>query len=152
MLNSKWINYSEQFLGQRFSTPKDITLVQSGYSCEKVSPHPDSNIQLTYMPFLDVNTEHVNQTYRDISPNLSHKTELQPLPNISTFNRINSSEKCSSSPTSSCSSPRDINEISLHISLINNCNMEDEGLISYSVISAHEDIFYSVISEEDNKI
>ena len=145
-LDSKWKNYSEQFLGQRFSTPKDIHLVQSECAREKVNTYLTDLSQHVSVPILGGKTNHIYQDYGEI--NLSH-----PLPNIKTFNEKNVYENIpsSSSPTPSCSSPRDINEISLHISLIDNCATSPEEGYSYNVINGQEDMSYYVISGEEDK-
>jgi len=108
ILDPKWTNYSEQFLGQKFSTPVDIKLVQS-----EICPYEKQQVYFT------------------------NPSQIQ-LP----------------SPPPSCSSPRDINEISLHISLIDNnaTSLVLEGDdIYYDEFNAQED-FYSVITEHEENI
>ena len=56
---------------------------------------------------------------------------LQPLPDITAFNLGNPYEEYSSS----CSSPRDVNEISMHISLI---NTQDAAIMEWNSMKKEE--------------
>ena len=80
ILDTKWTNYSPQFLENKFSLPKDKALLESRDIFE------------------------IDESYQNIV--------LPPLPDITTFNQANHYT------SSSCSSPRDVNEVSLHISLL----------------------------------
>ena len=129
ILDPKWTNYSEQFLGHKFSIPSDINLVQlecSSPSLSTVYPHA------TDTPYQD---------YRYLT---QIQSELHPLPNINTFTQHNPYEKCLSftSPTPPCSSPRDVNEISISISLWD--NKDSTG--------GNEDSVCSVVSGQDQFI
>eukprot|EP00092_Neocalanus_flemingeri_P040965 GFUD01044604.1.p1 GENE.GFUD01044604.1~~GFUD01044604.1.p1 ORF type:complete len:319 (-),score=100.70 GFUD01044604.1:60-929(-) len=150
ILDPKWTNYSEQFLESKFCLPKSGNLVQSEYPSPDMSTMPAQPADIrqhAYLPLMGGETvsSHPYQDCRGINLNLPQMAELHPLPGINTFTLHLQEEKCPSysSPTSSCSSPRDVNEISLHISLIGNSastRQEEEGDDNvHSLINSQEE-------------
>merc|ERR1712106_534328 len=105
ILDAKWTNYGPQYFGHKFAIPKDINMV------EKMPSEQIYQIDTSYQ-------------------NITH----HPLPDMTTFNVINPYGECYPSPTSSCASPRDVNEISLHISLLEPHIIEDNSLQQYIFI------------------
>ena len=106
ILDAKWTNYSQQFLGQTFSIPKDINLVQLVCDSEATVRQIDCQLDSSFHDLREMNID------------LTQMNDLLPLPNIATFHLSSPFDKYSPSPTPSCSSPRDVNEISLSISLL----------------------------------
>ena len=118
ILDPKWTNYSEQFLGRKFSIPKDIVITHSE---ERV----DRKVLVESDPIVENKSQDMEVQYefdglepeglcKSLGENLT-PLNISPLPDISSLMLLSSPEKLL---PSNCSSPRDVNEVSLHISLL----------------------------------
>jgi len=126
ILDPKWTNYSEQFLGRKFSIPKDIVITHSEHARDKHVDVDDRKILVEPDPIIDNKRQDIFKVQYDVDgsepeglckyfgENLT-PLNISPLPDISSLMLLSSPEKLL---TSNCSSPRDVNEVSLHISLL----------------------------------
>ena len=103
-LDTKWTNYSQQFLGYKFSTSKNQCVLEN------------------------------KDTFK--IETFCKNYVVHPLPDITIFNQTNQQrEYCFSPSESSCSSPTDVNEVSLHISLL-----DDQD--TFTSLQQQEQIFF----------
>jgi len=132
--DSKWIHYSADLLGLRYATPKDINKIESECLEQEKSDtkqikdceehERENSVTPTTFELKDSELDNSGAMYEyyyyvDSSQVLSNPSQdigsgrlfLQLPPSDTSYSS-------SSSTTSSCSSPRDVNEISLHISLL----------------------------------
>jgi len=134
ILDPKWTNYSEQFLGRKFSIPKDIVITQSEHATDKHVDVDDRKILVEPDPIIDNKRQDIFEVQYDVVASESEglckyfgenltPLNISPLPDISSLMLLSSPEKLL---TSNCSSPRDVNEVSLHISLLD--DIGDSGL------------------------
>jgi len=125
ILDPKWTNYSEQFLWQKFSIPKDIVITHSEHAIQKHVERVDRKVLVESDPIDENKSQDMEVQYefdglepeglcKSLGENLT-PLNISPLPDISSLMLLSSPEKLL---PSNCSSPRDVNEVSLHISLL----------------------------------
>ena len=118
ILDPKWTNYSEQFLGRKFSIPKGIVITHSEERVDRKVLVESDQIVENKSQDMEVQYEFDGLEPEGLCKSLGENLtplNISPLPDISSLMLLSSPEKLL---LSNCSSPQDVNGVSLHISLL----------------------------------